>query len=36
VPVRDGVSCAVKLVEAATGYGLRTSKRLGFAPPAGF
>ncbi|HWE60744.1 MAG TPA: aspartate/glutamate racemase family protein [Chloroflexota bacterium] len=35
VPVLDGVSCAVKLAEAATGYGVRTSKRLGFAPPDG-
>jgi allantoin racemase len=32
-PVLDGVACAVKLAEACTGYGLRTSKRLGFAPP---
>lgn len=33
VPVLDGVACAVKLAEAAVGYGLRTSKRLGFADP---
>lgn len=33
VPVLDGVACAVKLAEAAVGYGLRTSKRLGFAAP---
>ncbi|HZS88218.1 MAG TPA: aspartate/glutamate racemase family protein [Chloroflexota bacterium] len=33
VPVLDGVACAVKMAEACHGYGLRTSKRLGFAPP---
>jgi hypothetical protein len=33
VPVLDGVACAVKLAEASVGYGLRTSKRLGFAAP---
>jgi len=33
VPVLDGVACAVKLAEACVGYGLRTSKRLGFSPP---
>ena len=34
VPVLDGVACAVKMAEACAGYGLRTSKILGFAPPA--
>ena len=33
VPVLDGVACAIKLAEACVGYGLRTSKRLGFSPP---
>jgi allantoin racemase len=33
VPVLDGVACAVKLAEACVGYGLRTSKAGGFAPP---
>ena len=33
VPVLDGVACAVKLAEACVGYGLKTSKRLGFAAP---
>ena len=33
VPVLDGVACAVKLAEASVGYGLRTSKRRGFAAP---
>jgi len=33
VPVLDGVSCAVKLAEASVGYGLRTSKSMGFSPP---
>jgi allantoin racemase len=33
VPVLDGVACAVKLAEAAVGYGLHTSKRRGFAAP---
>jgi allantoin racemase len=33
VPVLDGVACAVKLAKASVGYGLRTSKRRGFAAP---
>ena len=33
VPVLDGVACAVKMAEACVGYGLRTSKRRGFAAP---
>lgn len=33
IPVLDGVACAVKLAEASVGYGLRTSKRRGFAAP---
>ncbi len=33
VPVLDGVACAVKLAEACTGYGLRTSKWRSFAAP---
>jgi len=31
VPVLDPVACAVKLAEACAGYGLRTSKRGGYA-----
>jgi len=33
VPVLDGVACAVGLAEASVGYGLKTSKRRGFAAP---
>ena len=33
VPVLDGVVCAVKLIEALAGLGLRTSKVGGYAPP---
>jgi len=33
VPVLDGVVCAVKMAEACTSYGLRTSKWRGFSPP---
>ena len=32
-PVVDGVACAVKLIEALGGLGLRTSKRGPYAPP---
>lgn len=33
VPVLDGVACAVKMVEAAVGYGLATSRAAGFKEP---
>lgn len=33
VPVLDGVVCALKLLEAFAGYGLRTSKRRAYALP---
>jgi allantoin racemase len=33
LPVLDGVACAVKLVEALVGLGLKTSKIGGYAPP---
>lgn len=34
LPVLDGVACAVRLVEAMAGLGLRTSRLGGYAPPA--
>ena len=33
VPVLDGVVCALKLLEAFSGYGLKTSKRQAYATP---
>lgn len=33
LPVLDGVACAVKLMEALVGLGLKTSKLGGYAPP---
>lgn len=33
LPVLDGVACAVRLAEAMTGLGLRTSRLGGYAPP---
>jgi allantoin racemase len=33
LPVLDGVACAVKLVEAVMGLGLKTSKIGGYARP---
>jgi allantoin racemase len=33
LPVLDGVACAVRLTEALTGLGLRTSRLGGYAPP---